>query len=291
MLLTAAGLAVGAYACASHQDALVLLEVRLPDDTPTLKALRFSVKDHPEIPRRTLAGDQRPPLVRVGYYLPAVGGSLIVLAEAIDPDDCVVANGTVRVESVSSGQPTNPITLQLEKLGTRDCTGMIGGLGGTDGGDGGDVVGEGTGGGGGMVVGGGTGGIAGVDGGAGGMEGGPDGTGGIAAVDSGTSDLPSDSADVPATSCGASEMKCSSGCSNLRTDRLNCGACDRKCLGDQGCSGSMCGCATGTVACPNDPLKCVTDVALCCAPGYAVCGQSCCKVDSGLDRPSDMTTS
>src|SRR4051812_41129987 len=106
-MLVALTSAIGSIGCSSKKEALVLFDVDVAPGVPSVRLLRFSVAGHAEIPPHEASGDPRPSHLFFGFYMPGVSGSVTVLSEALDGDNCVVGRGSATVDYVQPGK-TSP---------------------------------------------------------------------------------------------------------------------------------------------------------------------------------------
>jgi hypothetical protein len=253
-------------ACSGKKNALVIFDVQTSVAVAPFAQYRFSVPENAAVPVEEITStpDNRPDF-KLGYYMP-VGGSVVVLAEALTADKCVVGQGTAMASGIELGQVTGgttPIPLSISALTTPVCP-MDGGTGS---GGAGVTGGGGHGGGGGTFDAGSdaasTGGAGGRPGGSGGaVDAAPGGAGGSGA--GGASDA---STDGPLGGCsggcagplvgtgsgvctdGACSLTCGaptptlcsagSACVDTQSDDKNCGSCGHDCLGGA-CAAGQC---------------------------------------------------
>lgn len=109
-------------ACSTKKDALVIFDVKTAADVPAFTQLRFSVPGNASVPAESTAETSaNRSEFTVGYYVP-VGGSLIVLGEALTADKCVVGRGMANVSGIVLGQVTpGTVTLSIAALATPLC--------------------------------------------------------------------------------------------------------------------------------------------------------------------------
>jgi hypothetical protein len=117
LLLVAVGVLVSA--CTKH-DALVLLDLRSSGPLGARVAVvRLSA---PGWKTRVTTATIGLEGVRVGYYGPADGGPVSVIAEGLDATNCVLGKGSATVPALASGETSEPTILFVRPLPDSGCT-------------------------------------------------------------------------------------------------------------------------------------------------------------------------